>query len=126
MGLHCCLSFAHAAVSGTYSLVVVGGLLIAVTPLVGHGLQGEWASAGAALRLQSSGSVALERRLSCYAACGILLDQGSNPCLLHGRVDSLPLNNQRSPFLIIFNHLKEGPPNWELGELSSSYGSATK
>ena len=27
-------------------------------------------------------------------ACGIFLDQGSNPCLLHWQVDSLPLNNQ--------------------------------
>ena len=30
--------------------------------------------------LSSCGSWAVERRLSCSAACGIFLDQGSNPC----------------------------------------------
>ena len=36
-------------------------------------------------------------RLSCSATCGIILDQGSNPCLLHSQVDSLPLSHQGSP-----------------------------
>ena len=43
----------------------------------------------------SCGSQALERRLgsvahglSCSVACGIFLDQGSNPCPLHWQVDS--------------------------------------
>ena len=31
--------------------------------------------------------------ISCSAACVIFLDQGSNPCLLHWQVDSLPLNH---------------------------------
>ena len=35
--------------------------------------------------------------LSSSAACGIFLDQGSNPCLLHWQVDSLPLSHQGSP-----------------------------
>ena len=35
--------------------------------------------------------------LSCSSACGIFLDQGSNPCLLHWQVDSLPLSHQGSP-----------------------------
>ena len=30
-------------------------------------------------------------------ACGIFLDQGSNPCSLHWQVDSLPLHPQGSP-----------------------------
>ena len=34
---------------------------------------------------------------SCSAASGITLHQGSNPCLLHWQVDSLPLNHQGSP-----------------------------
>ena len=34
--------------------------------------------------------------LSCSVACGIFLDQGSNPCLLHWQVDSLPLSHQGS------------------------------
>ena len=35
--------------------------------------------------------------LSCSVACGILMDQGLNPCLLHWQVDSLPQNHQGSP-----------------------------
>ena len=53
-----------------------------------------WALVAAASGL-SSGSLALE--LSCSKACGILPDQGLNPCLLHWQVDSLPLSHQRSP-----------------------------
>ena len=34
--------------------------------------------------------------LSCSTARGILLDKGSNLCLLHWQVDSLPLNHQGS------------------------------
>ena len=37
--------------------------------------------------------------LSCSAACAILLDQGSNLCLLHWQADSLPLNHQGIPGL---------------------------
>ena len=33
----------------------------------------------------------------CSVACGIFLDQGSNPCLLHWQVDSLPLSHQGRP-----------------------------
>ena len=43
------------------------------------------------------GSWVLEHRLSCSAECGIFLDQGSNPCLLHWQADSLPLSHQGSP-----------------------------
>ena len=35
--------------------------------------------------------------LSCSGACGILLDQGSNPCFLHWQGNSLPLCHQGSP-----------------------------
>ena len=34
---------------------------------------------------------------SCLAACGILPDQGLNPCPLHWHVDSQPLDHQGSP-----------------------------
>ena len=40
--------------------------------------------------------------LSCSAACGILPDQGSNPCLLHWRVDSLPPRHEGSPCSWLF------------------------
>ena len=32
-----------------------------------------------------------------HVACGVFLDEGSNLCLLHRQVDSLPLNHQGSP-----------------------------
>ena len=37
--------------------------------------------------LQSTGSVIVAHGLSCSAACGIFLDQGSNLCLLHWQAD---------------------------------------
>ena len=38
--------------------------------------------------LYSTGSIVVAHRLSCSAACGIFLDQGSNPCPLHWQADS--------------------------------------
>ena len=54
--------------------------------------------------------------LTCSEACGIVPDQGLNPCLLHWQADSNPLSHQGSPglflstfivdfFLSIFNDL---------------------
>ena len=37
---------------------------------------------------QSTGSVAVEHGLRCPTACGIFLHLRSNPCPLHGKVDS--------------------------------------
>ena len=58
--------------------VVVPGLLIGWLLLLQstgsrRGLQQLW----------HSGSVVVAHRLSCFAACGIFPDQGSNPCPLH-------------------------------------------
>ena len=53
-----------------------------------------------------AGSVAVAHGPSCSAACGILPDQGSNPCPLHWQADSQPLCHQGSPrdrFLIVFD-----------------------
>ena len=49
-----------------------------------------------------AGSVVVAHGPSCSAACGIFLDQGSNPCPLHWQADSQPLRHQGSPrvFLI--------------------------
>ena len=44
-----------------------------------------------------AGSVVVAHRLSCSTACGILPDQGSNPCPLHWQADSQPLHHQGSP-----------------------------
>ena len=49
---------------------------------------GTRASVVVACGLSSCGWRALERRLSCSAARGIFLDQGSNPCPLHWQADS--------------------------------------
>ena len=44
-----------------------------------------------------AGSVVVAHGPSCSAACGILPDQGSNPCPLHWQADSQPLCHQGSP-----------------------------
>ena len=49
-----------------------------------------------------AGSVGVAHGPSCSAACGILPDQGTNPCPLHWQADSQPLRHQGSPLLFIF------------------------
>ena len=44
-----------------------------------------------------AGSVVVAHGPSCSAACGILPDQGSNPCHVHWQADSQPLRHQGSP-----------------------------
>ena len=44
-----------------------------------------------------AGSVVVAHGPSCSAACGILPDQGSNPCPLRWQADSQPLRHQGSP-----------------------------
>ena len=55
-----------------------------------------------------AGSAVVAHGPSCSAACGILPDQGSNPCPLHWQADSQPLAHQGSPpgyrFLIDNNY----------------------
>ena len=51
-----------------------------------------------------TGSVIVAHGPSCSAACGILPDQGSNPCPLHWRADSQPLHHQGSPDVDIINN----------------------
>ena len=63
------------AVGKSYSLVVVCRLIYVISPVAEHGLQ-------------SLGSGVVARGLSCPTACGVFLDQGSNPCLLHWQMDS--------------------------------------
>ena len=52
-------------------------------------------------RLQTRSSVVVAHGPSRSAACGILPDQGSNPCPLHWQADSQPLHHQGSPVLIL-------------------------
>ena len=55
--------------------------------------------------------------LSCSAACGIFLDQGSNPCPLHWQAFSYPLRHLGSPHSSILAW--EIPWTEELGGLQS-------
>ena len=57
--------------------------------------------------LYSTGSVVVALGLTISAACGIFLDQGSNLCLLHWQVDSLPLRHQGSLIMAIFEEQNE-------------------
>ena len=45
-----------------------------------------------------AGSAIVAHGPSCSAACGILPDQGSNPCPPHWQADSQPLHHQGSPW----------------------------
>ena len=85
LGLHYYTwAFSLVATSGGYSLAMMPGLLIVVASLISeYRLQSARASIVVAPRLQSADSIAVVYRLSCSTACGILLDQGSNQCLLH-------------------------------------------
>ena len=61
------------------------------------------------LSLPSTGSrradsVIVAHGPSCSAACGIFLDQGSNPCPLHWQADSQPLRHQGSPLVIFLKY----------------------
>ena len=48
---------------------------------------------------------------SCSAACGILPDQGPNPCPLHWQADSQPLRHQGSPAGRFLTTAPPGKPN---------------
>ena len=92
LGLRCC-AWAFPSCSEQGLLIVAArGLLIVVASRCGAGLQVRglqqlWhaGSVVVARGLQSTGSVVVAHGLSCSATCGILPDQGLNPCTLHGR-----------------------------------------
>ena len=54
-----------------------------------------------------AGSVVVAHGPSCSAACGILPDQGSNPCPPHWQADSQPLHHQGSPKKRLFKRSEE-------------------
>ena len=78
-----------------FSLAAAQASLVLACFVAEHGL---WA-----LGLQEQGLPAPGHRLSsgcawpsCSAACGIFPDEGSNLCLLHWQLDSLPLSHHGS------------------------------
>ena len=102
-GLGCCLGSSVAAAHGGCSLAAAGGCLTAeASSVVGHRLQGVWDSVVVAHRLQSIGSIAVVHGFSCSVACGILPDQGLNPCFLPWQADSSPQSPQGSPVTLTF------------------------
>ena len=66
-----------------------------------------------------TGSAIVAHGLSRSAACGILPDQGSNPCPLHWQADSQPLRHQGSPELYTSNYHFNF--SWSLVYLSKNF-----
>ena len=99
--------------SGNHAAVAAQEPLIAEVSLAAElRLQGARASVLVARGLRSCSSWAPEHRLSscstwssCSTACGIFLDQGLTPCLLHWQADSLPLNHQGAPHFYMYNRV---------------------
>ena len=89
------------------------GLLSSCSVLVSHcgGLSRCRAQALGHAGFSSCSSLALEHGVnSCVQglgtlAFGVFPDQGSNLCLLHGHVDSLPLSHQGSPWCYLYHIL---------------------
>ena len=103
LGLHC---------SGGFSLVWYidsSWGLFSLQSMGSRVLRPQWlrylASVVAVPRLWSTGSIVEAHRLSCSTARGIFLDQGSNQCLLHWQVDSLPLSRWGRPYFSYFRAL---------------------
>ena len=85
LGLRFCVrAFSSCGERGLLLIAVRGPLTIAASPVAEHGSR-------------CAGSVVVAHGPSRSAACGILPDQGSNPCPLHRQADSQPLRHQGSP-----------------------------
>ena len=89
--------FSLVAASAGYSSLQCTCFSLRWFLLLGAQALGTRASVVVARGVYSAGSVVVAHRLSCSAACGILLGQGSNPCPLHWQADSQPLRHQGSP-----------------------------
>ena len=57
------------------------------------------------LLLWSTGSGIVAHGLRCPVACGVFLDQGSNPCPLHWQADCQPLHCQGCPWYLLKNFI---------------------
>ena len=105
-----CSGFSLVLARGGYSLLKCLGFSLWWLPL-----------------LQSTGSRAqiwqvVAHRLSCSVACGILLDQGLNPCPQDWQADSQPLDHQPSPVhFLIFRYFTLFLPWANTHYLCSSY-----
>ena len=97
--LHCRAGFSLTVASGATLQLWRAGFSLPCLLLLGSR-----APVAAACGPTSCFSWVLGHRLSSYssAACGILPDQESNPCLLHWQADSLPLSHEGSPRLTFY------------------------
>ena len=91
-GLRCCVGFSVVEVCGGHSSCGVqashcGGFSCCGAQTLGH-----VGSVVMVPKLWNTGPIVVAYGLSCSAACGIFLDKGSNPLLLHWQVDSLSLS----------------------------------
>ena len=85
LGLRFCVrAFSSCSKWGPLFIAVRGPVTIAASLVAEH-------------RLQTCRLSSVAHGPSCSAACGILPDQGSNPCPLHWQADSQPLCHQGSP-----------------------------
>ena len=82
--------------------MVVLGLLAAVASHWGaQALEGTgFSGCGSWALSRAQAQVVVVQELSCSVACGIFLDQESNPRLLHWQVDSLLLSHWGSPEIL--------------------------
>ena len=109
LGLCCCArAFSSCSEQGLLFLVVCGLLLLQSTGSrhAGFSSCGTWAQ-----QLWLAGSrgqaVVVAHGLSCSAACGIFLDQGSNPCPLHlagGFLTTVPPGKSQVFLIIPLSH----------------------
>ena len=99
LGLHCWVGSSLVVANRGYSLVAMQGLsLLWLLLLWISRSRGKWGRSTVAVvpKLQSTGSVVAVPGLSCFVACGILPDQGSNPHPLHWQAGSQALSHQGS------------------------------
>ena len=82
------------------TLVAVCNLLIAVAFLAEYGRQGMLL----VLVSRAQAQIVVSQGLGYSTVCGISLDQGSNPYLLHWQVDSLPRSHRESPSLPLLHN----------------------
>ena len=88
MGLHfCARALSSCGKWGPLFIAVRGPLTTVASPVAGTDSR-------------RTGSAIVAHGPSCSAACGILPDQGPNPCPLHWQADSQPLRHQGSPQMI--------------------------
>ena len=79
LGHHCCVwAFSSCGEWGLLFVAVRRFLIVVASLVAEHRLQ-----AHVLRQLWHAGSVVVAHGLSCSTACGIFLDQGSNPCPLH-------------------------------------------